>query len=343
LPQLAFVRLEHFRRLRFGVNLVSNGFLAELERWGPDAPVGQAPTPAASAAYTRRIARTHYENFPVVTWLLPRKLHQHFYNVYAFCRWADDLGDEIGETARSLELLAWWRNELRDCFAGRPRHPVFVALRDTIVEFAIPITPFEALISAFEQDQSIHDYDTFEQLHDYCRRSADPVGRLVLHLCRQHHDDNLLLSDSICTGLQLTNFWQDVARDADIGRVYLPRKDRLRFGYSDDDLRDRVTNDAFLELMRFEVDRARQFLREGLPLADRMPGRLRIDIALFAHGGLKVLDGIAGIGYRVWHTRPVLKKRHVLGLFLKALFRSAWPRSRSKQSRAQSPESRARQ
>ena len=264
---------------------VSDGFLAELERWGPDAAGRTSATPAEAAAYTRRIATMHYENFPVVSWLLPRRLHQHFYNVYAFCRWADDLGDEIGDATQSLELLAWWRGELRECFAGRAWHPVFVALRETIAAFAIPVAPFEDLISAFEQDQTVREYDTFDRLRDYCRRSADPVGRLVLYLCGVFNEDNVALSDSICTGLQLTNFWQDVARDADIGRVYLPREDRLRFGYSDDDLRQRVTNEAFLELMRFEVDRARRFLLDGLPLAGRMPGRLRVDIELFAGAG----------------------------------------------------------
>ena len=305
-------------------NFVSNAFLAELDRWGPDAVAVKSVTADEAFAYTRRIATTHYENFPVVSWLLPRKLHQHFYNVYAFCRWADDLADEVGDPARSLVLLQWWRDELRACFAGEPRHPVFVALRPTMLQFAIPIEPFEDLISAFEQDQSVHDYQTFDQLRDYCRRSADPVGRLVLSLCRQINDENVVLSDSLCTGLQLTNFWQDVARDYDIGRVYLPREDRQRFGYSDHDMQQRVTNDAFLELMRFEVDRARRFLLDGLPLAARMPGRLRIDIALFAGGGLQVLDAVAGIGYRVWETRPVLKKRHFFLLLLKTLFRSAW-------------------
>jgi squalene synthase HpnC len=313
--------------------VVPHAFLTELDRWGPHAVGAKTVSPAEAAAYTRRIARTHYENFPVVTWLLPRKLHQHFYNVYAFCRWADDLGDEVGDPARSLELLAWWRGELRDCFAGGPRHPVFVALRETITEFSIPIGPFEDLISAFEQDQTVREYETFEQLRDYCRRSADPVGRLVLYLCRQFREENLPLSDAICTGLQLTNFWQDVARDADIGRCYLPREDRLRFGYADDDLRGRVTNEAFLDLMRFEVDRARRLLTEGLPLAEHMPGRLRIDIELFARGGLMVLDRIAAIGYCVWDARPVLKKRHVLGLLLKALIRSAWLLPRSKSAR----------
>ena len=301
----------------------------QLELWGPGAG-SERPTIDEAYSYCRDLARTHYENFPVVTWLLPRELHQHFYNVYAFCRWADDLGDEIEDSTESLRLLGWWRDELQACFAGTVHHPVFVALKGTIDEFEIPVTPFEDLISAFEQDQTVHDYDTFEQLRDYCRRSADPVGRIVLHLCRTFCDENVEFSDSICTGLQLTNFWQDVARDADIGRTYLPKEDRQRFGYTDDDLKSRATNDDFLALIEFEVERAREFLLKGLPLVDRMPGRLRIDIDLFARGGLLVLDRIAAVGYRVWETRPVLKRRHFFGLFLKSLLRSAWPRRRPK-------------
>ncbi|MFQ5731962.1 MAG: squalene synthase HpnC [Planctomycetaceae bacterium] len=309
---------------------MSSAFQLELERWGPDAVRGKSATSDEAAAYCRDLANSHYENFPIVTWLLPRSLHQHFYNVYAFCRWADDLGDEVGDCERSLQLLGWWREELRACYAGETRHPVFVALKETINRFEIPMEPLDDLISAFEQDQTVRDYGTFAQLHDYCRRSADPVGRIVLRLCRQYSGDNVPMSDSICTGLQLANFWQDVARDADIGRVYLPREDRQRFGYTDTDLKSRTTNDAFLKLMRFEVGRARQFLLDGLPLVDCMPGRLRIDIDLFARGGLLVLDRIAAVGYRVWETRPVLKRRHFFGLFLKSLFRSAWPRRRAK-------------
>jgi len=304
---------------------VSTDFLNELQSWGPDAVAEKTVTVSEAEAYTRRLAKSHYENFPVVTWLLPRKLHQHFYNVYAYCRWADDLGDEVGDCKRSLELLGWWRRELQGCYAGETRHPVFVALQQTISEFTIPRQPFDDLISAFEQDQSVREYETFAQLRDYCRRSADPVGRIVLHLCRRFNEENAALSDLICTGLQLTNFWQDVARDFDIGRVYLPEEDRLRFGYTRSDLEARVTNDAFVELMEFEVNRARRFLLEGLPLADRMPGRLRIDIELFARGGLLVLDRIAAIGYRVWERRPVLGKRHFLRLLFTALARSVWP------------------
>lgn len=302
----------------------SHDFHDELARWGPQAGVTEVPSVAEAEEYCRRLARSHYENFPIVTWLLPKKFHRHFYNVYAYCRWADDLGDEVDDAQQSLELLAWWRSELTRCYAGETRHPVFVALKGTIDACGIPRTPFEDLISAFEQDQRVGEYDTFDDLRDYCRRSADPVGRLVLYVCGEFNEENAGWSDSISTGLQLANFWQDVARDLDIGRIYLPKEDCVRFGYQRDELRQRITNDAFLSLMEFEVRRAREFLTSGLPLIDRLPGRLRVDIELFSRGGLKLLDGIAAIGYRVWDARPVLKKRQFAGLLASCLWRSLW-------------------
>lgn len=283
-----------------------------------------APSQLEAEAYCRKLATSHYENFSVVTWLLPRALHQPFYNVYAFCRWADDLGDEAGSPAKAVELLRWWRGELEACYEGKTRHPVFVALRPTIERFDIPITPFSDLISAFEQDQRVHDYDTFDELRDYCRRSADPVGRIVLRLCERATDENIAWSDSICTGLQLANFWQDVSRDFTIGRIYLPREDRERFGYDDKSLRARVTNDAFLALMKFEVDRARDWLIAGLPLIDQLPGRLRIDIDLFARGGLQILKEIERARYRVWDSRPVISKCGFAQLFVASLWRRLW-------------------
>jgi squalene synthase HpnC len=299
-------------------------FAEELERFGPEAKAGSISLGEAEA-YCAKLARTHYENFPLVSWLLPKKLHQHFYNVYAYCRWSDDLGDEVSGSERSLELLAWWREELAACYEGECRHPVFIALEKTIREFEIPAEPFEDLLSAFEQDQVLMEYETFAELWDYCRRSADPVGRLVLYLCREHTPENVAWSDSICTGLQLANFWQDVARDFDIGRVYLPKEDRNRFGYTDEDLKARVTNAAFLDLIRFEVDRAREFLEAGLPLVPNLPGRLQVDIELFARGGLKILERIEKIGYRVWETRPVVTKFDVAKLFCGCLLKS-WKR-----------------
>lgn len=296
----------------------------ELSRYGPGS-VPTGVTRAAAEAYTRQLAQSHYENFPVATWLLPRRLRQPFYNVYAFCRWADDLGDELGDPVESLRLLAWWRGELEACYQGELRHPVFVALQPTIRQFSIPIAPFADLISAFEQDQRVTEYDTFVQLRDYCRRSADPVGRIVLHLCECFTEQTAAWSDAVCTGLQLANMWQDVARDLDIGRVYLPREDRERFGYDNAALRSRTTNPAFIELLRFEVDRARQLLVEGLPVADAVPGRLQVDIELFARGGLAILEEIDRIGYRVWEQRPVLTKRRLAGLVVRTLTRRLWP------------------
>lgn len=292
----------------------------ELARWGPESS-HSVPSLGDAQSYCRRLATSHYENFPIVNVLLPRRLHQHFFNVYAYCRWADDLGDEVHDAERSLALLSWWRDQLEACYAGQTRHPVFVALAETIRSFEIPQTPFADLISAFEQDQRITEYDTFDQLRDYCRRSADPVGRLVLYLCEQHTPEMVAWSDSICTGLQLANFWQDVARDADIGRVYLPREDRLRFGYSDADLTARLTTPQFIELMRFEVDRARELLLLGEPIVSHMPGRLQVNIDLFLRGGLCILERIEQIDYRVWETRPVVSKTDLAKLFTRSLLR----------------------
>lgn len=295
----------------------------QIDYWYPPRTDGQAdvPTLDAARAYCHELATGHYENFPLVSWLLPKALQQHFYNVYAFCRWADDLGDEIADRDRSLELLGWWRSELQACYAGGTRHPVFVALRPTIERFAIPIEPFDDLIVAFEQDQLVAEYQTFEQLLDYCSRSANPVGRIVLHLCEAVSEQNVAWSDSICTGLQLANFWQDVACDLDIGRIYLPEEDRDRSGVSRESLLNRETTGGFLQLMEFEVDRARSFLTDGLPLVEQLPGRLQVDIDLFARGGLRILDRIQSIGYRVLEQRPVVTKRDAFGLLLGAVGR----------------------
>jgi squalene synthase HpnC len=293
----------------------------DLQKWGPG-HAQTAPSRAEGEAYCRRLATSHYENFAVATVFLPQALRQHFYNVYAFCRWADDLGDEMGSTARSLELLGWWREELHRCYAGETaRHPVFAALASTIARFQIPMVPFADLISAFEQDQRVTEYATFDELRDYCRRSADPVGRIVLALCEQNSSENIGWSDSICTGLQLANFWQDVARDFRIGRIYLPREDWDRFGVTRDDFGRPETTPAFARLMAFEVDRARQWLHAGLPLVSRMPGRLQIDIDLFARGGLKILDRIERCHYKVWEQRPVVTKGDAVGLLCSGLCR----------------------
>lgn len=305
-----------------------NDFHQALEQWGPGRLSGTAVEPDDACRYCRQLARSHYENFPVVTLLLPRHLRQHFYNIYAYCRWADDLADETGDRQRAAELLAWWRSGLDDCFAGEPRHPVFVALATTIQQFNVPRQPFADLISAFEQDQSVSEYQTYAELLDYCDRSANPVGRLVLCLLQQDRPEFQAWSDKICTGLQLANFWQDVARDSDIGRVYLPVEDRSRFGYTDSHLADRVTNQEFVDLMKFQVDRTRAHLRSGLPLADHLPGRFQVDIELFARGGLRILDRIEQSGYRVWQRRPRIGARDVCVMFCRAVLRTLGRRLR---------------
>jgi squalene synthase HpnC len=261
---------------------------------------------ARARAYCARLARHHYENFTVASVLLPRRLLRHFHAVYAYCRWADDLADETGGGPRALELLRWWREELLACYHGRPSHPVLVALRETIRRFAIPPQPFLDLLFAFEQDQLIKEYQTFDQLLGYCRHSANPVGHLVLYLCEAYSPTRAALADWICTALQLANFWQDVARDLDIGRVYLPAEDRERFGYSLADLYSRHYNQAFVELMRFEVDRTRDLFYRGLPLLERVPAQVRVDIDLFLRGGLAILRKIERLRYNVWQTRPAL-------------------------------------
>ena len=276
-----------------------------LDRFGPER-ADQTVSLAEAQRHCRGMATGHYENFPVLSLAVPGNLRQDMANVYAFCRWADDLGDEIDSPQESMALLEWWQRELDACFQGEAWHPVFVALRETVRIRHLSQQPFNDLLSAFRQDQSKRSYETFAELQDYCRRSADPVGRIVLRLCGRDSAENIARSDAVCTGLQLINFWQDVARDFDRGRVYLPAEDRRRFGYTDDDLQSRRTTPAFQKLMAFEVDRARNLLREGQPLADGMPGRLKIVIAMFALGGLRLCDHLAAMDYRVWDRRPTV-------------------------------------
>jgi squalene synthase HpnC len=284
-----------------------NGFLGELSRLGP-AGATQEWSLSRARAYCRRLARTHYENFSVASLLLPRRLLPHFHAVYAYCRWGDDLGDETAGGDEALALLHWWRDELLRCYDGRPTHPVMVALRPTIKRFGIPPEPFVDLLRAFERDQHVKRYRTYAELLDYCRCSANPVGRLVLYVCKSHDAERVALSDAICTGLQLANFWQDVARDFTIGRVYLPAEDRAGFGYGDADLQARRFTPAFRELMRFEVERARGLFHQGMPLVARMPRDVQMDIELFIRGGLAILRKIEALDYNVWQTRPALAR-----------------------------------
>jgi squalene synthase HpnC len=303
-------------------------FADDLKRYGPEAarPVSREE----AKAYCARLTATHYENFSVVTWLTPHVHRAAFQSIYAFCRWSDDLGDETGDPALSLELLDWWRSELHRMFRGHARHPVMIALAETVERYAIPISPFEALIDAFIQDQKVTDYQTYSQLLDYCTRSANPVGHLVLYVAGAFEQENARLSDATCTALQLANFWQDVARDLAIGRVYLPREDRTRFGVLDEDLRGLRLTTNFSELMRFEVERTRQLFEEGRPLVPRISSELAVDIDLFSRGGMAILDRIEARGFDVLSARPRLSKWSKIGLLGRAVFSLGLVRAKSR-------------
>ena len=297
---------------------------ASLPGWSrlpPDYAIPQsAPTEVEAREYCRRLARSHYENFSVASWFLPQRLRQHFFNVYAYCRISDDLGDEVGDPAASLQLLDQWQAELDACYSGNPRHPVFVALADTVRKFDIPKQTFADLLTAFRQDQTVTRYSTFDDLLGYCHNSANPVGRLVLYLCGYRDAERQRLSDFTCTALQLANFWQDVSVDYAKGRIYLPLDDMRRFGVSEDDLAAQRNTVAFCHLMRFEVARAREWFQQGWPLAAQVDRALALDIELFSRGGQEILRAIERQGYGVLGRRPSISKSRKLAL----VARAAW-------------------
>ena len=277
-----------------------------------------APSRQEAYAYCERLARSHYENFSVATWFLPQRLRQHFYNVYAYCRISDDLGDETGNTQASLLLLDEWEAELNACYNGSPRHPVFVALAGTVREFDLPKQTFADLLTAFRQDQTITRYPTFDDLLGYCHYSANPVGRLVLYLCGYRDSERQQLSDFTCTALQLANFWQDVSADYAKGRIYLPLEDLNQFQVSEDDIPNQRNTPAFREMMRFEVQRAREWFNRGLPLVGKVSRELAIDLELFSRGGQEILHAIERQDYAVLGHRPAISKARKLALVARA-------------------------
>ena len=282
---------------------------------------------AEALGYTRWLATHHYENFHVVAFLLPRRLHQDFYNVYSFCRWADDLGDEIGDRSESLRLLTWWRAELYAMYDGRATHPVFVALGPTVQKYGIPIQPFADLIQAFIQDQTVTRYRNWDELFGYCRCSANPVGRLVLYLCGYSDPERQRLSDATCTALQLANFWQDVTVDLLKDRVYIPLDILDRHGCSVDDLFARRFTPAFAHVMGEIVQKARELFEIGLPLSGMLERRLALDIDLFSRGGMRVLEKIEDQGYDVLGARPAISKIERVRLLAASLARMAFRRA----------------
>lgn len=318
--------------------------LDQLSEFGPEhCP---AMSYAQASAYARKLAASQYENFTVVSWFLPKRLREPFAHIYAFCRWADDLGDETGDPQRSLELLSWWRDELDQCYQGRPRHPVFVALSKTIEEHDIPRRPFDDLIDAFVQDQTVTRYDTWEQLLDYCTRSANPVGRLVLYVAGYRDAHRQQLSDATCTALQLANFWQDVRRDIlERGRVYIPEQIARQHGLDVALMVKAVQADAckreqsasgcdcamipsagmraILPAYRNAVadltQRTWLMFEQGRGLWPTVSSDVRLDIKLFTLGGEAVLKMIRRQNYDTLTSRPSLSKTAKLALMMRAL------------------------
>lgn len=276
------------------------------------------PSLSEAQEYCARLARTHYENFSVASWFLPKRLRQHFFNVYAYCRISDDLGDEVGDPQSSLDLLNEWEQELNACYSGNPRHPVFVALAETVEQFDIPQHEFSDLLRAFRQDQTVTRFETFADVLAYCRYSANPVGHLVLYLCGCRDAERQQLSDFTCTALQLANFWQDVTVDYDKGRIYLPLEDLRGFAVTEQDIAAKRNTPAFRSMMQFEVTRAREWFDHGVPLIAKVDRELALDLELFTRGGQEILNAIEKQDYAVLGQRPSISKPRKLALVARA-------------------------
>lgn len=282
--------------------------------------VSEAYTLPEANRYCERLAKSHYENFLVAGAFCPKHLRQHFYNVYSYCRISDDLADEIGDTGKSLVLLDWWEEELDAMYRGEPRHPVFVALEQTVREFRIPADPFRDLLTAFRSDQRVTRYPAMADVLHYCRYSANPVGRLVLYLCGYDDAERLALSDKTCTALQLANFWQDVARDLEKDRIYLPLDDMARFGVTEEQLFARRFTPGYADLLRHEIAFTRGLFDEGLKLCNMVDRRVRLDIEMFNRGGMEVLRLIEKRGYDTLSSRPSVSKARQLAILAHRVF-----------------------
>lgn len=278
-----------------------------------------APTLDEARAWCKQLAESHYENFHVATWFLPKALRPHFHAIYAYCRMSDDLGDEVGDVSAALALLDFWGRELDACYEGRARHPVFVALAETIRVCSIPKEPFADLLTAFRQDQTVTRYRTMADILGYCRYSANPVGRLVLYTCGYADEERFKLSDATCSALQLANFWQDVRVDWQKDRVYLPQEDMQRFDVTDDTIKQGIATPAFRALLHYEVDFARRLFEEGLPLVGMVGRELAVDLDLFSRGGLEILRAIERRDFDVLSARPSISKPTKLALALRAV------------------------
>jgi squalene synthase HpnC len=269
--------------------------------------------------YCDRLAATHYENFPVGSCFIPKKLRPYVHSIYAFARIADDFADEP-DTLDNLRMafLENWEGQLLQCIWRTPQHPVFIALKETIQKFDLPVTLFQDLLMAFKMDVTTKRHGRFEDLLTYCRYSANPVGRLVLLLFGYRDPEFHTLSDSICTALQLANFWQDVAVDYQKDRIYLPQEDMSKFGCREEDLKDGRHNEAFRNLMRHEIARTRDLFHHGRPLCDQVGRELRFELHLIWNGGMTILDRIESVDYNVFIHRPTLRLTDKITMVTKA-------------------------
>lgn len=281
----------------------------------------ERPSLAGAQAWCRELASTHYENFHVATWFLPRKVRPHFESVYAYCRVADDLGDEIADPSVAMRLLDEWGSMLDQCYdtPERSMHPVFVALHETVRACELPRGLFHDLLHAFRMDQVKTEYNTWQELLEYSHYSANPVGRLVLWICGYHDEARALLSDKVCTALQLANFWQDVVEDADRGRRYIPAEAIEAFGVDEGQIPGRVFTPEFGAMVETLVVHTRAMLREGAAICSQVDSELAVTLDLFTKGGEAILDGITAQNFDVLRGRPVVSKRKKLSLLAGAL------------------------
>jgi hydroxysqualene synthase len=273
-------------------------------------------------SFCEQLAKSHYENFPVASFFIPKEKRPYIWSVYAFARVADDFADE-GDAApqKRLEQLGRWGEYLDECYESKASHPIFIALGETIRRFNIPKEPLANLLIAFRMDVTQNRFGTFNDLLYYCRHSANPVGQLVLHIFENASERNVSLSDNICTALQLTNFWQDVAVDLRKGRLYIPLEDCERFGYTEQDIESRVVDDRFRKLMAFEVDRTRELFAAGKPLLKEATPALHFELNVTWQGGMKILEKIERLHYDVLHRRPVLSMWDKLSILSSSLLR----------------------
>ncbi len=278
-----------------------------------------SPQLLAARRAARRLALGHYENFVVVALPLPRRLHQDFCNIYGFCRYADDLADLSPNPAVALQRLKEFGEDLRRVYRGQPLHPLLLALRQTVRRHDIPIDPFLQLLDAFEQDQRITRYQNMAQLHDYCQRSANPVGHLVLHLCGYRDPRRRALADCTCTALQLANFWQDVSRDADSGRIYLPLESLQQFKVSQEQILQKRADENYRAMMQYHVRQTAALFAQGRKLLPLLARPYRAAVALYSDGGEAILGRIAAIDYNTLTTRPRVGKWSQLMLLLRRM------------------------